>query len=71
MSVSITNITRANGPGCNHLTITVDVEGVERTIHVDPTDLDFDDAISPQQLIVAWARYRYKRERPVVGVEIA
>lgn len=62
MSLRITNAVRINPAPCQHYRVTIDQDGVTRTINIALDDLRaaFDDfEYGPTTaLILAWARYR-------------
>lgn len=76
MPLSITAIARENGPGCDHITVTVNHEGVSRTFNTSFPEIDafFSDLTPLEQLrllVVLWAKYRRMQSRAVVNVEFA
>lgn len=75
MPLSITSAARQNGPACDHLTVTVNIEG--RSV-VIPTSFSEIDAIVPDSdadllrtLVFTWAAYRRRTGRAITGVNIA
>jgi len=47
--MDIRSVTRANGPGCQHLTVIVEHGGREHALHVTEDEVDAVD-LSPEQL---------------------
>jgi hypothetical protein len=75
MALSITSATRQNGPTCDHLTVTVAVEGRSVTVSTSFAEIDAivpdSDADLLRMLVYTWAAYRRRMGRAVVGVNIA
>ena len=77
MSLSITSVVRENGAGCDHLTVTVDHEGVSRQFKTSFGDIDALIASlggvipATKTLVMLWAAYRRAESRSVVSVTIA
>ena len=62
MSLSITNAVRINPAPCQHFRLTIDEDGVTRTMNISLDDLrrafDSFDYGPTAALVLAWARYR-------------
>lgn len=77
MSLSITSITRHNGPECDHLQVTVNHEGTTRTFDTSFDELDhlietLGGAVQAQKtLVMLWAAYRRAHSRAVLSTVIA
>lgn len=75
MALSITNIVREGGPGCDHVVVTYNHEGVTRTFKTNLKDIDSIAKGEPLQalaiLVSYWAYYRRLEGRTVMGVDIA
>jgi hypothetical protein len=77
MALTITNVVRANGPTCEHLTVTVNDEGVDRTFETEFSEIDhIVDGLggvqdSKRTLILLWAAYRRRFGRSIQNVDIA
>lgn len=75
MALSITSATRVNGAACDHLDVVVNVEGRTATVRTSFEEIDGDlpdsDAEIVRLLVVAWAAYRRRVGRTIVGVNIA
>jgi hypothetical protein len=75
--LSVTSIQRHNGAGCDHITVTVNHEGVTRTF--DTTFAEVDALIASlggqvaaqKSLVMLWAAYRRAHGRGVLNVEFA
>lgn len=75
MSLTITNIQRTNGASCDHITVTVNDEGTNRTFSTSFPEIDamFNDLTLIEQkkmLVILWAKYRRAFGRTVLNVEI-
>jgi hypothetical protein len=75
LAITVTSIVRVNGPSCNHYTITVDDEGVPRTITISEAEIIAWSGDNPAEikknLVASWLRYRKTFSRALVGVPIA
>jgi hypothetical protein len=76
MALSITGIENASGPGCSHLNVTVNHEGITRVVHTTLAEIDamigdMSQAERARMLVLLWAAYRRSRNRTIVGVNIA
>jgi len=76
MALSITSITRKNGPACDHVTVVVNDEGTSRTFHsafgeIDDLNSHLSAVEQKRLLVLLWAKYRRAAGRSVLGVEIA
>ena len=74
MSISITSAVRENGPACDHLTVTVNVEGVSRTFKTSFSEIDALPMATNEDLkeiVMRWAKYRRSQNRTILNVDIA
>ena len=74
MALSIISVVRISGPQCDHISMTVDDEGTERTFATSFAEVD--ELIGGQplrakrDLVLLWAAYRRAMGRAVVGMDI-
>jgi len=65
MSLSITNAVRINPAPCQHFRLTIDEDGVARTVNISLDELKWAfenfDYGPTAALVLAWARYRLSR----------
>jgi predicted sulfurtransferase len=76
MALSITSITRENGAACDHVSVVVSHEGVNRTFKSSFGEIDtLMDRMAPleqlRMLCLLWAKYRRAEGRAFLGVTIA
>ena len=74
MAISITSAVRENGPVCDHLTVTVNVEGVNKTFKTSFAEIDGLPMASNEDLkeiVIRWAKYRRSQNRTILNVDIA
>lgn len=77
MALSITSVTRANGPTCEHVIVTVNDEGATRSFDSAFSEIDRlidelgGDVQAKRVLVLLWAGYRRRQARAVTGVDIA
>ncbi len=76
MPLSITDVARHNGGTCDHLTVTVNHEGVSRVFETSFYEIDqmFSELSLLEQLkmlVALWAKYRRMQGRAIEGVNIA
>lgn len=73
MSISIISTEKENGASCDHLLVTLNVEGETRTFkttlaEIDALSMTQEDA---KELIMRWAKYRRLQGRAIINVNIA
>jgi hypothetical protein len=76
MALSITDVARHNGGTCDHLTVTINHEGVSRTFETSFYEIDqilADLSLLEQlrMLCILWAKYRRLQGRAIENVTIA
>lgn len=77
MALSITNVTRDNGPNCDHIVVEVNHEGTTRTFNTSFAEIDAlieqlgGELLAQKALVQLWAAYRRARGRSVLNVVIA
>jgi hypothetical protein len=74
MALTVTSLTRENGPTCGHFIVEINDEGVTRTFKISESEIrDYLQSIDgyKKALVIAWLRYRKEFSRTLVGVPIA